>query len=252
MEAARDRDTAGPRRHLIVLVRLQSLDRERDANRRRVDQTAPLVAARRQKVDAAKAAQAQAQEELKRARMKAHEAEVDLREQSENIRRLELQLNTAKTNQEYQALQSHIGRIREQTASEEESTLALYEEIETREAAVARAAERLVALEREYQEFVATCESDSATAEAELAGTEDRRQALLDELPADIRATYERVRTAREGVAIVPSEDRCCSGCGVRIRPNDYARLMSASQIITCESCQRVLYLPEALSAPEG
>lgn len=250
MEAEQDpKGGSTTKNHLIVLVRLQALDRERDGNQRLVDQTDGIVEARRAELTRSEEALARAREELKKAKVAAHEAEVDLKSQTEEIQKLELQLNTAKTNQEYQALQTHIGKIKEASSREEEETLVLYERIEQQEEAVGRAEASVNKFAAEFEEFKQVCATDKTTAMSELSETDQRREALMSELPRDMRSDYERVREAREGVAIVPCEDRCCTGCGFTVKPNDVARMMAMNQLVHCDSCQRVLYIPQALQA---
>ncbi|MFH0944109.1 MAG: C4-type zinc ribbon domain-containing protein [Planctomycetota bacterium] len=241
--------TSGPKVRLIILIRLQALDRERDSNQRLVHQTEGLVAARGARLEQARKVIGESTTELGRAKIAAHEAEVDLKARSDEVRKLELQLNTARTNQEYTALQTHIGKLRDASSREEEDTLVLYDRIEKLAAQVAAAKQKADELERERDQFRKTCEEDRASALAELESTEDRRNGLLAELPPDLRSTYDRLRTAREGIAVVACESRCCSGCGVRVKPNDLAHMKAVSQIVYCESCQRVLYLPESLQA---
>lgn len=250
MEAGRDRkEGGGVRNHLILLIRLQTLDRDRDSNQRLVERTAGMIAAREARLVQSREELAVAREALKRAKASAHEAEVNLRARSDEVRKLELQLNTARTNQEFHALQSHIGRLRELSSQEEERTLVLYERIESEQARLAAAEQKLAGMEADVARFRAECISDRERAATELSSTDERREKLLAELPRDLRATYERVRAVREGVAVAACEDRCCAGCGVTIKPNDLARLIAQSQIVPCESCQRILYLPQSLSA---
>ncbi len=254
MEPERDLKTLdGPRRQLVVLVRLQRLDRERDVHERLISQTEPIIRAREKSLHDARELTKASYENLKHAKAKAHDAEVDLKANAERIQKLELQLNTAKTNQEFHALQSHINKLKSEAAAEEDSTLVLYDEIEHKENLVRRAEEKVKTLTAEFETFKKTCENDRDEAQKDLEETAERRQMLLAELPPDMRAEYERVRKARDGVAIVPCEDRTCSGCGFSVTPNDHARMMAASQIVHCDSCQRILYVPEALKAfPDG
>lgn len=250
METERDLGQAsGPKAQLIVLIRLQALDRERDGDQRLIDQTDGIVAARSSELELARVHLESVENDLKAAKVRAHEAEVDLMAQSEDVGKLELQLNTAKTNQEYSALQTHIEKIKQAASKEEEETLILYDRIEEQETSLKAAQARVTRLEQEFEQFQQTCEKDRQGALGDLRNTGDRREALLGELPDDLRSTYELIREARDGVVVTACEDRCCGGCGVRIRPNDLARLMAVTMIVYCESCQRVLYLPEALQA---
>lgn len=246
---AEPKPMGGPREQLVVLVRLQNLDRDRDRQKRLVDQTDPLLAARKQKITQAGALLEQARDDLKHGRAKAHDAEVDLKAKSEQVRKLEVQLNTAKTNQEYHALQTHISKIQVEASAEEEKTLALYDALERQEQLVADSKAALARLEAEFAEFEATCQADRQEALAEIAQTDGRREQLRSELDKDLWAEYEKLRAARDGEVIVPCEDKSCGGCGVHITPNDMAKILGCTTIIYCGSCQRILYAPEVLKA---
>ncbi len=246
MEAGHEK--IGFRRTLIALVRLQALDKERDLSRRRVDQTPRVIAARAESVASVKAEHDRTAEEFKRARMDAHSREMELRARSDEVKKLELQLNTAKTNQEYQALTHHIKRLREESAKDEDTTLALYEEIERLQARVHDSEKKLKEAEASFQEFVKTCEQDRDLASGELAGTDAQRKSLTDELQPEIRETYETLRQARDGIAVVSLDGRICTGCGINLTPNNVARVLACREIVTCQSCQRVLYVPTALA----
>lgn len=239
--------TQGARQQLQILVQLQEIDRQRDARQSLIDTVANLIAAREKQVDEHKRRLQAAQDSLLEGRKAAGASELELKARAANIQKLELQLNTAKTNQEYQALQAHIKKVREEMAREEDAGLASYERIEAAEGAVARATAALKAAEADFAEYVKTCERDRVASHAEIAATDARRGELLEALTADNRDTYERVRKARDGVAVAPLDGRNCSGCGVGVTPNIYSKLHSGSVIVTCASCQRVIYAPDAL-----
>jgi predicted nucleic acid-binding Zn-ribbon protein len=242
-------EAKGARHHLLVLVRLQELDKERDEHEGLIQGVPRLLEQRERRVEEARQAQRVAEENLKRARIAAQEREVDLRAATDDIKKTELQLNTAKTNQEYQALTHHLAKLRTESASKEDETLKLYETIEGLEAVVDRERQRVKQADGEYQEFVAACDRDKKQATSELGSTDERRRALLADLPPELLDTYNRVREARAGIAVVSAAGRLCAGCGMNLKPNDMARLMGGREILSCETCQRILYLPEALPA---
>ena len=47
----------------------------------------------------------------------------------------------------------------------------------------------------------------------------------------------------RQNLAVCPAENSFCQGCYNKITKNDVARLMGASAVVQCGSCQRILYL---------
>jgi predicted nucleic acid-binding Zn-ribbon protein len=71
------------------------------------------------------------------------------------------------------------------------------------------------------------------------------RAALIDGIPPDLLAKYSTLFAVRGGVAVCAVEGDVCTGCYTSITPNDQARLLGASSIVQCGSCQRMLYFPE-------
>jgi predicted nucleic acid-binding Zn-ribbon protein len=71
------------------------------------------------------------------------------------------------------------------------------------------------------------------------------KQAELEKklAPAEV-ARFHRLAGARQGRVVVPVENGACSGCNVKLRGPILFQLKEGKTIITCESCQRTLYLP--------
>jgi hypothetical protein len=61
--------------------------------------------------------------------------------------------------------------------------------------------------------------------------------------PSEV-ARFHRLAAARQGRAVVGVENGACSGCNVKLRGPILFQLKEGKTHITCESCQRTLYLP--------
>ncbi|GLH74025.1 hypothetical protein GETHLI_25270 [Geothrix limicola] len=57
-------------------------------------------------------------------------------------------------------------------------------------------------------------------------------------------ARFHRLAAARQGRAVVAVENGACSGCNVKLRGPILFQLKEGKTLITCESCQRTLFLP--------
>ena len=55
---------------------------------------------------------------------------------------------------------------------------------------------------------------------------------------------FNRLMQGRNGRAVVPTENDTCTGCHTKLRAPLVYKL-KAEKCITCESCQRILYLPD-------
>jgi predicted nucleic acid-binding Zn-ribbon protein len=62
---------------------------------------------------------------------------------------------------------------------------------------------------------------------------------------------YERARKARKGIGIAEAVDGRCSACNLTLRPQFFQDLKRGSEIMSCESCQRILYYNPPVSVED-
>jgi predicted nucleic acid-binding Zn-ribbon protein len=79
--------------------------------------------------------------------------------------------------------------------------------------------------------------------DAELRSIATDREPAAAELPADLRALYEKLRAAKGGVAVGALRARECSGCRLALDPSELAAIRAAApdEVIRHEECQRIL-----------
>jgi predicted nucleic acid-binding Zn-ribbon protein len=71
------------------------------------------------------------------------------------------------------------------------------------------------------------------------------KQAELEaRLPEGEKARFHRLLGGRQGKALAAVENGACTGCRVKLRGPYLAALREAKEILACESCQRILFLP--------
>jgi predicted nucleic acid-binding Zn-ribbon protein len=105
--------------------------------------------------------------------------------------------------------------------------------------------------EKEFEDLKASLEADLGAYMQEADELGARRSEMVYNLDPEALKTYERVRTALDGDAIVHVENRICGGCYMSITSNDYVRICGMKEIVTCKSCQRILFIPEYLEKQE-
>ena len=160
------------------------------------------------------------------------------------------QLMSVKTNEEYKAMVKEIDYSQDAISKVEDQILTLMESSETQaqdlKAAESdlREDEKIVQTDRVSLEEINL--KDTATLEAYI----EERVGLEKEVSADILARYERVRKARGGIALASASDEACDVCNVRMRPQVFQEVRRNDNIITCDSCRRILYDPENLDHP--
>jgi len=152
------------------------------------------------------------------------------------------QLLSVKTNEQYKALLHEIEFNTQQVRKTEDEILTKMEEEE-------RLRKDILQLEQQLRTERETVEIEKRTAETEtqkdkriLAELEARRHSLVQDIPATLLETYARIARFRKGVAMARARRDSCEACNVRIRPQVLSQIMSGESILTCDSCDRILY----------
>lgn len=145
-------------------------------------------------------------------------------------------------------LQHELATLQRRQSVLEDELLEVMERREAVAAELERGRDELAALERRRGE--AARRRDEAL--AELASTEQRRQrdrqALVNELPGELVALYERIR-AQRGTGAAVLRQRRCGACQLELDRTAVGRLREAApdEILRCEECGVVLVrLPES------
>jgi predicted nucleic acid-binding Zn-ribbon protein len=152
------------------------------------------------------------------------------------------QLTDVKTNEQYRALLQEIEFHEKEIRKIEDKILALMEQDEALR-------KELQTIERRLQEEKALVESEKKAAEAEvtkdreiLAELERQQDVLTRSVDPAVLSTYRRIGKSRKGVALARATQESCQACHVRIRPHVVSQVMAGEQIVTCDSCNRILY----------
>ncbi len=185
---------------------------------------------------------------VKDAGLEVNRLELELKAKEGEIEKLEVRLNSTKSNAEYTAIQNQIKAFREQNAEIEDRTLELYDRVEEIKREAAREEEAFKEKEATFREFLKSLEEE----EARIQGEMERLAAKVEEIKRatdpDALQRYEslmRYFASHGGVVVSPVVGGVCKACGSRILPNDEVKLLRAEELVQCKACSRILYLPE-------
>ena len=157
-----------------------------------------------------------------------------------------------KTNEAFKALQHEIQHAENEMTQAEDRLLERMvsgedydRQVKAAEAEL-KQAEGVAAIERR------AIEDERADAEKNLAAIENERKSVLEGIPENLLAEYQRIARRHHGVAMSEVRNEACGACGVRIRPHVYQELRRPDneQLFTCETCNRILYAPEPTAPP--
>ena len=144
------------------------------------------------------------------------------------------------------AMADEVQGIRRRIGILEDALLELLEEAETigatRSELQHRRDERATAV-AEATEALAAAQAEIDAEESEVA---PRRAGLAEQVPADLLASYERLRAHLGGVAVAPLDGARCSGCHLTLPATELDALRHAppGTVVRHEECGRILVLP--------
>ncbi len=241
--------TVDPKATLLGLIGLQKLDTEIWRIRQRIADGPRFVERRAERYRQAEARVQQAHAKILDLRKQAGLLELDVKTREGEIGKIQLAQGQSRTNEEFRAFNEHANRLRKENRAVEDRILEFEQQIEDAKNDLADLEKSRDALKSESETDATQWAKDAVEYKADLEQRLARRAEFARALPPGPLSIYERVLPAREGKGVVPVEGKMCGGCQMSIVPNDMARLQSMSGIVSCRSCERILYLPELASA---
>ncbi len=170
----------------------------------------------------------------------------------QKISHLRVQMGEAKTNQQFRAFQHEIEFLEGEILKVEDRILDKMVESESLEQNVARAETALGEESEKVAGEVAKVKERVAEDEKEAASKRARRKELTLAISENVLRTYSHTHKTRGGVAVAPADAQHCLACHVLLRPQLSQILRSNEEIVTCESCGRILYYqPPADAEPD-
>jgi predicted nucleic acid-binding Zn-ribbon protein len=174
---------------------------------------------------------------------KKHES--DIQDWQQKIIKYREQQAAVKTNDQYRALLHEIEFVEKQISESEEKILIEMEAADALHKTLKAAEAELKADEIEVDQEKAHARSLTAEDEKKLTELRAERESLRATIDPGALANYDRVAARLKNV-LAEARDQKCTACHVMVRPQRYNELLSGSELITCDSCGRILYFDPA------
>ncbi len=159
----------------------------------------------------------------------------------EKINKLTDQLFLVTNNKQYDALTNEIEHLKEQKKENEDLLISNLEEKENLEKNISENEASLEELKTDLD--VRRNKLDEALSETaeEKAALEDSRKKQVTEIDDTTMQLYNKVITARSGIAVVQLSGNSCGGCGAAL-PLQMVSEIRAGDLHNCQSCGRFVY----------
>jgi len=232
------------------LIELQKADREILRLREEVAALPKRVAAIETKLVGTKSVLEKAKAAIKAddgARRKAETAIQDLEQKISKYRDQSLEV---KTNEQYKALMHEIQFAERDIRANEDRILELMVNAEAREKDMKAAEAELKAETEEIEREKAEARKRTAEDELQLAEWSRIRDLARAAVNADLLRHYDRVAHHR-GSGLSEVREQKCLACQVMLRPQTYNEVRGGTEVVFCESCQRILYFDASRAKSE-
>jgi len=173
------------------------------------------------------------------------ERELELASKEEAIKKLEGQLYQLKTNKDYQAMMQQIEGEKANKSVIEDGILGLFDQSDKIKNDITKEKERLQEEEKVSQGQKKAIQDRIKEIEDRLAQLEAQRKQILPDVEKKMLTQYERILQNRDGLAIVSVQDNSCGGCNMFVPPQVINLIKMYERIITCEVCNRILYIED-------
>jgi uncharacterized protein len=170
--------------------------------------------------------------------------EKQIAENKTYLERANRNLKHAQNQKEYETAMRETDALQKQIAAFETQIIEKMTGIEEVEKELESRAEEINTLDAKREEALRAFDAELAKERAELDEELKRRNDVFVTLPAQLAAVYNRLaQRSRDGIAVAEVVNGSCSACFMSLRPQMQVEVKRGDQIITCESCTRILFI---------
>jgi uncharacterized protein len=233
---------------LRAMVALREKDKVLDEIQKEIDAVPPRIAAVKADLEGEKRHMDAAKAKIIELEKKKKSKELDVAAKEESARKRSSQLNDIKTNDAYKVAQAEIEKDKAAAGDLETEVLQIMEDIDKARAEEKTATADFKKVEEHAKKDLERLEAELSHAKGRFETAKAERDQSVVAVPAAVMKVYNHVRSRGKLDAVVPVVDGHCSGCQINLSPAVMVDLAKLKGLVTCESCQRILYKAETVA----
>lgn len=181
------------------------------------------------------------------------EIEKQIAENKTYLERADRNLKHAQNQKEYETAMRETDALQKQITGFETQDLEKMGELETVEKELNERSDEINTLEGKREAALKDFDLEIKKNSGELAKESTRRKEAFVTLPERLAEVYDRLAMrSRDGIAVAEVINGACSACFMSLRPQMQLLVKKGDEIITCESCSRILFVaPKTLTASQ-
>lgn len=237
---------------LKQLMELQKLDTELNRLEEMRGDLPSQVRSLNKEVDDAKKEHKENEIKLQSYQKERDLLDMEIKDLEGKKKKYQSQLFEVKTNREYDAVTHEIETVTAEIEMKENRLLELMDldadlkkKLEDEHKTITELEEKLKVNSIELEKKMAATEKDEATLKHE-------RDKIIHKMDKRLISTYERIRKAKSGFAVVPVLRNACGGCFKSLPPQKILEIRPMDRIFLCDVCGRILVWDDHASEKAG
>jgi predicted nucleic acid-binding Zn-ribbon protein len=179
--------------------------------------------------------------------------EKQISEHKTYLDRADRNLKNAQNQKEYETAMRETDALQKQIGVLEGQELEKMTAIEEVEKTLEERAEEINSLESNRDTALNAFDKEIQKARKEFDVESAKRNEVFVTLPKNLATVYDRfAQRSKDGIAVAEVVNETCSACFMKLRPHMVMEVKRGNQIITCENCARILYMPPKDSQSEA
>lgn len=170
--------------------------------------------------------------------------ELDVGTRNESINRLKTQQYQTRKNDEFQAMGHEIQRYEDEIRKLEDQELELMEQGDKLKAEVSAEDKKAAASKDSITRQMNDLAEKSKALESRLQELSKERKELAEKMDEDLLNRFERLFASKGDSALVAVEHGVCTGCHMKLTTATVKAAEAGKEIVSCEQCGRILYMP--------
>ena len=161
------------------------------------------------------------------------------------LERAERNLKHAQNQKEYETAMREMDALQKQIVAFETQVVEKMTTVEEVEKELEARADEINSIDAKRDEALKGFDSELQGDRTQFDAETKNRERVFGTLPPQLASVYDRLaQRSRDGIAVSEVVNGSCSACFMSLRPQMLVEVRKGEQIITCESCSRILYIP--------
>ena len=170
--------------------------------------------------------------------------ELDVGTRTDSISRLKTQQYQTRKNDEFQAMGHEIERYENEIRKLEDEELELMEQGDKLKVEVTSEEKKAAATKESISRQMNDLGEKSKALESRLQELSKERSEIAEKMDEDLLNRFERLFASKGDAAIVAVEHGVCTGCHMKLTTATVKDAEAGKEIVSCEQCGRILYVP--------